>query len=206
MLGNGKDQKGNAEVKSIIAAIGGGIGADFKVEDMRYGGVSILTDADVDGSHIRTLLHTLFWRHMKPLVQAGKLFIAVAPLYQFKKSKETRYAYSEQERDEILATWGRAGVTIQRYKGLGEMNPEQLRETVFSVRSVKEDDDNSPVLNQHILRVTIEDAHHTSETMSTLMGSSVKARKAWLLRAWAGEEAAASLATVEDDDVVDEDE
>ena len=127
----------NTEVKAIIAAIGGGMSADFKVEEMRYGGVAIMTDADVDGAHIRTLLHTLFWRHMKPMVLAGKLFIALAPLYQLRKGKETRYAYSDEERDKILARWGKDAVTIQRYKGLGEMNPEQLRETVFALNKLR---------------------------------------------------------------------
>lgn len=174
----------NTEVKAIIAAIGAGMGADFKVEEMRYGGVAILVDADVDGAHIRTLLHTLFWRHMRPLVQAGKLYVAVAPLYQVRKGKEARYAYSEEELEKLLANWGRQGVTIQRYKGLGEMNPDQLRQTVFAINSGGE----NPVLNEHLLRVVVEDAHYTSQTMSTLMGSTVAPRKSWLLRTWAGEE------------------
>jgi DNA gyrase subunit B len=176
----------NAEVKAIVAAIGAGIGADFRPQDMRYGGVAILVDADVDGAHIRTLLHTLFWRHMKPLVQAGRLYIAVAPLYQLTKGKKTRYAYSDEERDEILAEWGPGGVTIQRYKGLGEMNPAQLRETVFAIRPVKEGKGNV-VLNEHLLRVTVDDPHRAGQIMATLMGSAVGPRKAWLLNTWAGE-------------------
>lgn len=179
----------NAEVKSIVAAIGAGIGADFKVEEMRYGGVAILVDADVHGAHIRTLLHTLFWRHMKPLVLTGKLHIAVAPLYQLKRSKETRYAYSDEERDILLNKWGQDGVTIQRYKGLGEMNPAQLRETVFAVNPVKEGENGHLVLNEHIVRVMVDDPHHTSQTLGILMGSAVAPRKSWLLRAWAGEDA-----------------
>ena len=127
MLGNGKGG-GNTEVKAIVSALGGGIGADFNVDELRYGGVAILVDADVDGAHIRTLLHTLFWRHMRPLVQAGKLYVAVAPLYQLKNGSKSAYAYSDKERDVILKKWGRDKVTIQRYKGLGEMNPSQLRE------------------------------------------------------------------------------
>ncbi|MFN8458788.1 MAG: toprim domain-containing protein [Anaerolineae bacterium] len=175
----------NAEVKSIVAAIGGGMGADFKVEEMRYGGIAIMTDADVDGAHIRTLLHTLFWRHLKPLVQAGKLFIAVAPLYQLRKGKETRYAYSEDERDDLLKKWGREGVTTQRYKGLGEMNPEQLRQTVFALNKVE---GVNPVINEHMLQVTVEDAHQAGHVMSVLMSSDVGPRKSWLLKKWAGEE------------------
>ncbi|MCP4360374.1 MAG: hypothetical protein GY796_20390, partial [Chloroflexi bacterium] len=145
-------------------------------------GVAILVDADVDGAHIRTLLHTLFWRHMKPLVLAGKLYIAIAPLYQLQKKKgqKATYAYSDEERDEILSRWGREGVTIQRYKGLGEMNPGQLRETVFALGR-------NGVLNEHLLRVVVEDPKQTGQVMSTLMGSTVGPRKEWLLRTWAGE-------------------
>jgi DNA gyrase subunit B len=176
----------NAEVKSIVAAIGGGMSADFKAEEMRYGGVAIMTDADVDGAHIRTLLHTLFWRHMKPMVLAGKLFIALAPLYQLRKGKETRYAYSDEERDEILARWGKDAVTIQRYKGLGEMNPEQLRETVFALNKTE---GANPVRNEHMLQVVVEDAHLAGQVMSILMSSEVGPRKSWLLDKWAGEEA-----------------
>ncbi len=176
----------NAEVKAIVAAIGGGIGTDFKVEDMRYGGVAILTDADVDGSHIRTLLHTLFWRHLKPLVQAGKLYVAVAPLYQLHKGKETRYAYSDEERDRLMAKWGRDGVTIQRYKGLGEMNPAQLRETVFALNKIE---GANPVINEHMQQVVVEDTHQAGQIMSVLMSADVGPRKHWLLEKWAGEEA-----------------
>ncbi len=186
MLGsaNGKNNgnKGNVEIKSIVSAIGGGIGGEFKVADMRYGGVAILVDADVDGAHIRTLLHTLFWRHMKNLVLAGKLYIAVAPLYQLtkKKGQKTTYAYSNADRDKILKQWGQEEVTIQRYKGLGEMNPSQLRETVFAVGQ-------NGVLNEHLLQVVVADSKQTGQLMSTLMGSSVAPRKEWLLKTWAGE-------------------
>lgn len=176
----------NAEVKSIVAAIGGGMGADFKIEQMRYGGIVILTDSDVDGSHIRTLLHTLFWRHLKALVQGGKLYVAMAPLYQLRKGKETRYAYSEEEREALLARWGKENVTTQRYKGLGEMNPEQLRETVFALNKSNEA---NPVLNEHMLQVVVEDAHQAGHVMSVLMSSDVAPRKQWLLNKWAGEEA-----------------
>jgi DNA gyrase subunit B len=175
----------NPEVKAIVAAIGAGIGPDFKVETMRYGGVSILTDADVDGAHIRTLLHTLFWRHLKPLVLAGKLYIAVAPLYQLRKGKETRYAYSDEERDTLLVEWGREGVTLQRYKGLGEMNPEQLRETVFSLNKVE---GGNPVLNGHLGQVSVEDVHQVGQTLTLLMSSEVAPRKKWLMQRWTGED------------------
>jgi DNA gyrase subunit B len=182
MIGNGGREKGNAEVKAIVSAVGAGIGSDFQVGQMRYGGVAILVDADVDGAHIRTLLHTLFWRHMKPLVLAGKLWIAMAPLYQLKKKGQaTVYAYSDEERDRTLERWGKEGVTIQRYKGLGEMNPGQLRETIFAVS------DEAGVLNEHMVQVVVDDPR-TSRAMEVLMGSEVAPRKQWLLGEWAGEE------------------
>jgi DNA gyrase subunit B len=186
----------NAEVKAIISAIGAGLGADFQVEQMRYGGVAILTDADVDGHHIRTLLHTLFWRYMRPMVLAGRLYVAVAPLYQLRRGKEVCYAYFDRERDEILARWGSDGVAIQRYKGLGEMNPEQLRETVFALA----EGTGNPVLNRHLLRVTAEDPQRTGQVMSTLMGAAVPPRKKWLLARWAGSEAEDEEAESEDND------
>lgn len=175
----------NAEVKAIISAIGAGMGTDFKVENMRYGGVGILTDSDVDGYHIRTLLHTLFWRYMRPLVLAGRLYIAVAPLYQLRRGREACYVYFDEERDDILARWGRDGVTIQRYKGLGEMNPEQLRETVFALDLQAA----NPVLNRHLFRVAVDDPHRAGQVMATLMGAAVGPRKSWLFKRWTGEAA-----------------
>ncbi len=171
----------NNEIKAIIAAIGGGVGADFHTEDMRYGGVAVLVDADVDGDHIRTLLYTLFWRYMRPMVEAGRLYVAVAPLYLLRKGKQIRYAYSDRERDAILEEWGKNGITIQRYKGLGEMNPEQLRETVFDVG------DKGP-FNASLRRVTVEDVHHANQLIGTLMGRSARLRRTWLLERWREEE------------------
>ncbi|MGD8625989.1 MAG: ATP-binding protein [Anaerolineae bacterium] len=171
----------NNEIKAIIAAIGGGIGRDFRAEDMRYGGVAILVDADVDGDHIRTLLYTLFWRYMRPMIEAGKLYVAVAPLYLMRKGRQARYAYSDRERDVILEQWGRNGVTLQRYKGLGEMNPEQLRETVFQVN------DAGP-WNESLRKVTVEDVHHANQLVSTLMGRSARNRRTWLLERWRQED------------------
>jgi DNA gyrase subunit B len=172
----------NKEIKSIIAAVGGGVGADFNVDDMRYGGVAILVDADVDGDHIRTLLYTLFWRYMRPMVNNGRLYVAVAPLYLLRKGKQSRYVYSDRERDVVLGEWGRQGVSIQRYKGLGEMNPEQLRETVFSVN------DQSGPFNDNLRRVTVEDVHHANQIISTLMGRSARNRRKWLLERWREED------------------
>ena len=171
----------NNEIKAIIAAVGGGIGADFHADDMRYGGVAILVDADVDGDHIRTLLYTLFWRYMRPMIEAGRLYVAVAPLYLLRKGNQTRYVYSDRERDVTLERWGRSGVTIQRYKGLGEMNPEQLRETVFRVN------ENGP-FNESLRRVTVEDVHHANQLIGTLMGRSARLRRSWLLERWREED------------------
>jgi DNA gyrase subunit B len=171
----------NNEIKAIIAAVGGGVGADFSVDDMRYGGIAILVDADVDGDHIRTLLYTLFWRYMRPMVEAGRLYVAVAPLYLLRKGRQAHYVYSDRERDAILEKWGRSGVAVQRYKGLGEMNPEQLRETVFQVG------DDGPY-NDSLRRVTVEDVHHANQIISTLMGKSARNRRSWLLERWREEE------------------
>jgi DNA gyrase subunit B len=185
----------NNEIKAIVAAVGGGIGADFRVEDMRYGGVAILVDADVDGDHIRTLLYTLFWRYMRPMIEAGKLYVAVAPLYLMRKGKQARYAYSDRERDAILEEWGRNSVSIQRYKGLGEMNPEQLRDTVFQVAG------NGP-FNESLRQVTVDDVHHANQLFSTLMGRSARQRRGWLLERWREEDHADNG---DQDDEVDDD-
>lgn len=125
----------NREIAAIVAAVGTGVGADCDVTQMRYGRISVLVDADVDGSHIATLLATLFWRVMRPIIEAGRFFIALPPLYMLRntKTKESRYAYSEEGRKEIEKEFGTNNFTVQRYKGLGEMNPEQLRETVFVI-------------------------------------------------------------------------
>jgi DNA gyrase subunit B len=171
----------NNEIKAIIAAVGGGVGADFHVDDMRYGGIAILVDADVDGDHIRTLLYTLFWRYMRPMIEAGRLYVAVAPLYLLRKGRQAQYVYSDRERDAVLEKWGQKGVAIQRYKGLGEMNPGQLRETVFHVT------DNGP-FNENLRRVTVEDVHHANQIIGTLMGKSARNRRSWLLERWSEEE------------------
>jgi DNA gyrase subunit B len=138
-------------------------------------------DADVDGDHIRTLLYTLFWRFMRPLIEEGRLYVAVAPLYLLRKGNQTQYVYSDRERDVILEKWGSNGVKIQRYKGLGEMNPGQLRETVFQVG------DQGP-FNDNLRRVTVEDVHHVNQIIGTLMGSSARLRRNWLLERWREED------------------
>jgi len=171
----------NNEIKSMIAAVGGGIGPDFNVDDMRYGGVAILVDADVDGDHIRTLLYTLFWRFMRPMIEEGRLYVAIAPLYQVRKGKQSTYVYSDRERDALLEKWGANGASIQRYKGLGEMNPEQLRETVFRINETGPHGDS-------LRRVIVDDVHHANQIISTLMGSSASSRRTWLLQKWSEED------------------
>ncbi len=186
----------NNEIKSIVAAVGGGIGSDFRADDMRYGGVAILVDADVDGDHIRTLLYTLFWRYMRPMIEEGRLYVAVAPLYLLRKGKQARYAYSDRERDSILEEWGKTGVTIQRYKGLGEMNADQLRDTVFQVA------DGGP-FNESLRRVTVEDVHHANQLIGTLMGNSARQRRTWLLERWREEDHAENGNGDDEDEVVE---
>lgn len=161
----------NEEILTIISALGTGIGGDdFNTENLRYGKVIIMTDADVDGSHIRTLLLTFFFRYMRPLIENGNVYIAQPPLYRLKKSREERYAYDDEEKDGILKQWGATedGVNIQRYKGLGEMNPEQLWGTTM--------DPDKRVL----LQVSIEDAATADHVFSTLMGDAVEPRRKFI--------------------------
>ncbi len=171
----------NAEVKSIVAAVGAGVGSDFDTEKMRYGRVAILVDADVDGDHIKTLLYTLFWRLMRVMVEDGRLYIAQAPLYQVSNGKSSQYAYSDAERERIIKQWGASKVTTQRYKGLGEMNPTQLRETVFKLGNP------DPWFNEHLLRVTVADVHAANTTVSLWMGGSPSQRRERLMTYWDSE-------------------
>jgi DNA gyrase subunit B len=161
---------GNNEVKALITALGTSVGADFNLEGLRYGRVIIMTDADVDGAHIRTLLLTFFFRYMEPLIANGHLYIAQPPLYQIKHKKDVVYVYSDDEKDKYLKKLnGDTGsVNLQRYKGLGEMNPEQLWDTTMNpeVRT--------------ILQVTVEDALAADATFDMLMGSAVPPRKKFI--------------------------
>ena len=122
----------NEEIRIMITAFGNGIAEDFDLEKSRYGKIIIMTDADVDGAHIRTLLLTFFYRYMKPLIEAGRIYIAQPPLYLVKKGRESWYLYSDDEMDKLLDRIGRDNINVQRYKGLGEMNPEQLWETTMN--------------------------------------------------------------------------
>ncbi|MBN1993752.1 MAG: DNA topoisomerase (ATP-hydrolyzing) subunit B [Anaerolineae bacterium] len=160
----------NNEVKALITALGTGVGDDFNLEGLRYGRVIIMTDADVDGSHIRTLLLTFFFRYMPELIESGHLFIAQPPLYLIKHKKEAAYVYTEQEKDTYLKKLnGNTGsVTMQRYKGLGEMSPEQLWETTMNPET------------RTILQVAVEDAAAADKTFDMLMGSVVAPRKKFI--------------------------
>lgn len=159
----------NEEIRAMITAMGTGIGEDYDIGKARYHRLIIMTDADVDGSHIRTLLLTFFYRYMRPLIEAGYVYIAQPPLYLVKKSKEQHYLYSDQELDEKLNQIGRESLSIQRYKGLGEMNPEQLWETTMNPEG------------RTILQVSMENAIEADEIFTILMGDKVEPRKEFIL-------------------------
>ncbi|MEM2925361.1 MAG: DNA topoisomerase (ATP-hydrolyzing) subunit B [Methanocellales archaeon] len=159
----------NEEIRTIITAIGTGIGEEFDLSKARYHKIIIMTDADVDGAHIRTLLLTFFFRHMRPLIEAGYIYIAQPPLYKIKKGKTEVYVYSERELNETLQKLGREGVSIQRYKGLGEMNPEQLWETTMNPDT------------RTILKVTLEDAMEADRIFTILMGDAVEPRREFIM-------------------------
>ena len=177
----------NNEIKAIISAVGAGFGVDFDETKSRYGKIILMTDADVDGSHIRTLLLTFFYRHMKELVSSGKIYIAQPPLYKIKKGKQEHYAFDEKERDEILKRLkvnGKSneeelklkegeekktkGVTISRYKGLGEMNPIQLWDTTMNPET------------RTVLQVNLESAASADKIFETLMGDEVEPRREFI--------------------------
>ncbi len=158
----------NEEIKAMITAFGTGIDDDFDLEKIRYGKIIIMTDADVDGSHIRTLLLTFFYRFMRPLIENGYVYIAQPPLYKVTKGKTERYVYSDKELDKLLEEMGRDGVNIQRYKGLGEMNPEQLWETTMDPE------------NRTLLKVNLEDAIAADEIFTILMGNRVEPRREFI--------------------------
>ena len=163
----------NEEIRAMVTAIGTGVKEDFKLEDSRYHKIILMTDADVDGAHIRTLLLTFFFRQMPELIEAGYIFIAQPPLYRVARGKEEYYAYGEAERDEFQkrlggGDGGKANVNIQRYKGLGEMNPDQLWKTTMDPEK------------RTILRVTLEDAVEASKLFEELMGDEVEPRRLFI--------------------------
>ena len=157
---------GNEEIKSIISALGTGIGDNFDIKNLRYGRVIIMTDADVDGSHIRTLLLTFFFRYMPRIIEEGHLYIAQPPLYRIAHKSQVHYAYTEAEKENMLKEMGSAAekTSLQRYKGLGEMNPSQLWETTMNPET------------RTLLQVSIDDAAAADRTFDMLMGSAVPPR------------------------------
>lgn len=163
----------NEEINTIIHTIGAGVGNEFKLEDSNYNRVIIMTDADTDGAHIQVLLLTFFFKYMKPLVQAGRVFIALPPLYKLEKgkgkSKKVEYAWTDEELDKLQKQLGK-GFSLQRYKGLGEMNPDQLWETTMNPET------------RTLIRVQVEDEVRSSKRVTTLMGDKVAPRREWIER------------------------
>ena len=162
---------GNNEVRAIITALGAGVGETFDATKLRYHRLLIMSDADVDGAHIRTLLLTFFFRYMREMITNGHLYIAQPPLFLVKHGKEAKYFFSEEQRDEYvnkLTPEEQKKIGVQRYKGLGEMNPEQLWETTMNPT------------NRIILQVTMEDAQAADETFTMLMGDLVPPRKKFI--------------------------
>jgi DNA gyrase subunit B len=159
----------NKEVKALISALGTGISDSFDLSGLRYGKCIIMTDADVDGSHIRTLLLTFFFRYMQPLIEEGHLFIAQPPLYRIEQKKKVQYAYTEGQKEELLKSLGNgSNISLQRYKGLGEMNPDQLWDTTMDPST------------RTLLQVRIEDAAEADRTFDMLMGSEVAPRRRFI--------------------------
>ena len=162
---------GNDKLNPLILALGGGIGEDFDIEKLRYHKIIIMSDADVDGAHIRTLLLTFFFRYMRPLIERGFVYSAVPPLYKLSRGKNVRVAYSDEQRDQISAEMrgeSNAKIEIQRYKGLGEMNKDELWETTMDPE------------RRTLRRITLEDARRADEIFTILMGEQVEPRKEWI--------------------------
>lgn len=161
----------NEEISTIIHTIGGGVGTEFELDDIQYNKVIIMTDADTDGAHIQVLLLTFFYRYMRPLIEAGKVFIALPPLYKVSKGKgakeQIQYAWSDEEMQKITKKW-KTGYTIQRYKGLGEMNADQLWDTTMNPET------------RTLIRVTIDDMARAERRVTTLMGDKVEPRRKWI--------------------------
>jgi len=160
----------NEEIRALITVIGAGIGEgeEFDILKTRYHKIVIMTDADVDGSHIRTLLLTLLYRYMRPLIESGYIYIAQPPLFKVKKGKSEFYVYNEEELNKKLAEIGRDGIAMQRYKGLGEMNPQQLWDTTMNPET------------RTMLKVTLEDAIKADEIFTILMGDKVEPRREFI--------------------------
>ena len=158
----------NEEIRNIIIALGAGVKEEFDLTKLRYHKIIVMTDADVDGAHIRTLLLTFLYRELRPLVDAGHVYIAQPPLYMVKAGKDETYCFDDKERDEALNRLGRKNVQVQRYKGLGEMNPEQLWKTTMNPET------------RTLLRVTSDDAVEADRIVTILMGEQVEPRRAFI--------------------------
>lgn len=162
---------GNEKLLPVVTALGTSIGEDFDISKLRYGKVIIMSDADVDGAHIRTLLLTFFFRYMRPLITNGNIYIAQPPLFRVERNKKIRYAFSDEERDKFIAELSEDGkykVEVQRYKGLGEMDPEQLWETTMDPEK------------RTIIKISMEDAERADETFTILMGDKVEPRRKFI--------------------------
>jgi DNA gyrase subunit B len=159
----------NNEIITLVTALGTSIGDEFNISKLRYHKIIIMTDADVDGQHIACLLLTFFYRYMKPLIEKGYLFIAQPPLYRIKKGKSVYYVYTDKDLATLTKEVGKEGVTMQRYKGLGEMNPDQLWETTL-------DPD-----NRMLKKIDIEDAIEADKIFNILMGDLVEPRKDFIM-------------------------
>jgi DNA gyrase subunit B len=160
----------NAEIQSLTAAIGGGIGADFDVAKVRYGRVIILADADVDGGHIRTLLITFFYRQMTPLVEAGRLYVAQPPLYSVEIGGQKQYVADDSARLRVMEEHPNRQLAFARFKGLGEMDPPELRETCMDPAT------------RHLVKIDVDQAAIADDVLSVLMGDDVDARRNWIQR------------------------
>src|SRR5699024_10345925 len=161
----------NEEISTIIHTIGAGVGGDFDLDDIQYDKIIIMTDADTDGAHIQVLLLTFFYRYMRPLVKAGKVYIALPPLFKVSKGRgkneQTVYAWDEAEMQEAINEF-KNGYMVQRYKGLGEMNADQLWETTMNPKT------------RTLIRVTIDDIDRAERRVTTLMGDKVAPRREWI--------------------------
>ncbi|NLM12558.1 MAG: DNA topoisomerase (ATP-hydrolyzing) subunit B [Epulopiscium sp.] len=159
---------GNEEIRAMITAFGTGIADDFDISKLRYGKIIIMTDADVDGAHIRTLLLTFIYRYLRELIEKGHVYIAQPPLYKVEKNKKSYYVYNDKQLEKLFNEIGRDGIAMQRYKGLGEMNPEQLWETTMNPET------------RILVRVELEDAAAADEIFTALMGDRVEPRKEFI--------------------------
>ena len=158
----------NDEIRTLIGAINTGIGEDFKLDNLKYNKIIILSDADQDGAHIRAILLTFFFRYMRPLINNGNIYIGLPPLYKVSTKSEDHYCYSDEELADITAKLGNKSYSLQRYKGLGEMNPEQLWETTMDPAK------------RSLIRVTVDDAVKADQIITTWMGDDAKSRKDYI--------------------------